>query len=351
MSDNQYQQFGGYESPAEKAYTEAPDIPEHLLDDSLPEPEEKEEIKTEAVHEEPENEIAEEAGEEEQHKKPKKYDSIRQRLSEVQREKFQYIKALTELQRENEQLRSSADLSSKAAMLHYEEGVAERLEKSRQLKLQALEAGDLQAQVDADIQMQAATADAINLNNWKAQQALQEKQAQAPGYNEEAYYNAMREQEVMKWASDNASWFHPQSNNYDEWMANQVHAYCNEFDNNLFRNGQEHLMYTPEYFNVVNQHVNALQHSRRGNTSGRRELSMRPSGSAVSPVRGSHSAQSEYTGQPKHYKLTSEEKEVVRMLKSAGLNASEKGYLSKREKEIKERPDKRGNYGPGGIYR
>lgn len=348
MSDNQYQQFGGYESPAEKAYTEAPEIPAHLIDDSLPIPEpKKEEVRAENFPEEPENEIAEEDG----HKKPKKYDSIRQRLSEAQREKFQYQHALTELQRENEQLRASADLSSQAAMLHYEEGVAERLEKARQFKLQALESGDLQAQVDADIQMQAATTDAINLNNWKAQQALLEQQTQNPGYDEEAYYNTMREQQAVNWISQNGEWLHPQSPNYDAWMADQLDAYCEKFDNNLFRNGLDHAMYTPEYFQVLDNHVNALKHNRRGNGYGRRELSMRSSGSAVSPVRGAHSAQSEYTGQPNYRKLSADEKEIVRILKNAGLNASEKGYLSKREKETRETPYRRGYYGPGGSSR
>lgn len=325
-NDESPQQFGGGETPAEASYTEAPDIPEQYLNDgeSVADSQETSEINEESD------------GDYSTRKQSRKYESIKDRLSQVQREKFQYLNALTELQKENEQLKTRTELSEQSAMYQYEEGVAERLEHARELKLQALEAGDIQAQVDADLQLNLATADAVGLNNWKAQQSLLEQQNQVSSQHDEEAYNAVRLNEAANWASQN-SWFHPKSEDYDEWTANQVHAYCNEFDNNLYRNGLDALMYTPEYFQVINGHIDALKNNNRSN---RRELSMRPYRGAVSAVRNNYGGQSEYGAQPSYQKLSPSEREVARMLK-----IDERTYLKHRMKEQKESPHRRGRYG------
>lgn len=323
------QQFGGPETqpPSEgDSYTEAPDIPEQYLNDAPP---------VEAIQEE---EIPEENEEREARQKSRKYESIKDRLSQAQREKFQTLNALNQLKEENQQLRAAVDLSSQSAVYQYEENVADRLEKARQFKRNALESGDIDAQVDADLQFNLATKAYDDLNNWKVQQNMLQQQAMASAQSQESVYNAVRENEVVKWASENASWFHPKSEDYDEWTANQVHAYCNEFDNNLYRNGYDQFIYSPEYFQVLNEHVNALRHSK-ANVNGRGELNMRPHRSAVSPVR-SYSGQSEYSGQPSHHKLSAAEKEMARLLK-----VDEKTYLKHRISEQRNSPGKRGRYG------
>ena len=252
--------------------------------------------------------------------KPKKKANIGERLSQVQREKYQALDELRTMREENERLRSLNDASTQTALNHYDQAVQQRFQAAKDQKIKALESGDILAQTDADIALSMATAEYQNLNNMKAQQEVyqqphhqQQQQSKPPTY----------EHEVYDWATQN-DWFVPASENYDERMANEVHAYCNAFDNNLRRAGQSHMINSRDYLDLVDQHIAAIRNN--GNPSSRgRDLQMKSGRGTVAPVRGSQGSHAS-SGRTQAPKLSIDESDMDRR-----LGVTEEAYLKQRQ--------------------
>lgn len=296
-------------------------------DEELPEPE----VEEAAPEEEPEEEVEAEA-----EPVPKKKPNIGQRLSEVQRERYQALDEVRALREENERLRSLSDASTRTALNHYDQAVLQRLQAAKEQKIKALESGDIHAQTDADVALNMATAEYHDLNNLKAQQQINQEnyydQQQQP---QQQYDDSYKEPIIRQWAAEN-SWFVPSSEDYDEALANEVHAYCNAFDNNLYRAGMAHGIMTPEYFQAVDEHINLVR-GKVGRNKG--ELQMKSSRGTVAPVRAGYNSSSQGTRhqQQARESLTAEERDFSRRL---GLD--EKTYLQHKIADKQKNAHKRG---------
>lgn len=268
--------------------------------------------------------------------KPKKKSNIGQRLSEVQREKFQALDQLRRLQEENERLRGVADNSTRTALNHYDDAVNQRLHAAKENKRKALESGDIDAQTNADVELGLATADYQEANRLKAQQQMYEQQQQYNyNYPQQSQQPSHPTPDVVYHAQEFVNenpWFSPQSEEYDSEMAGTMHALVNEFDNNLRRNGYGNHIMTPEYFAVVSERARELVGYKK-QLGG--DLNMRQTRSAVSPVRqGGFSSQGQ--NYPRQAGLSPAEKEIARNLK-----LDEKTYLQYRLKDERDNPHKR----------
>lgn len=209
--------------------------------------------------------------------------SLREKFAQVQREKYQAIDAANRYLEEIERLKQQNELYSQASMVNHEQLVTERLNKAKQSVIQALEAGDYQAQADAQLEVGMATAELDRLNIWKAQKALEERQAQqAEIYSpqQQAIQESIRNNNVARWASENP-WFDSRNEEYDPWLANQVAAYCNEYDNNLRINGYGAYIYSQEYLDKITEFAHYMQNRRRTNG----ELNMKQPRNSVAPAR------------------------------------------------------------------
>lgn len=259
----------------------------------------------------------------------KKKVNIGERLSQVQREKYQALDELKAIKEENERLRALADTSTQTALNHYDQAVQQRFHAAKEQKIKALEAGDIVAQTEADIALSMATAEYQNLNNMKAQQEVyqqnqyQQQPAAAPTY----------EREVHDWATRN-DWFHPASESYDEEMANEVHAYCNAFDANLYRHGKGHMINSRDYLDLVDEHVRIVKANKNQSSRGR-DLQMKSGRGTVAP-RGGHSGHSNGNAASRQPQLTSDEKDMARR-----LGISDDAYLTSRKRDESENGHRR----------
>lgn len=305
-----YQEFGG--APIKE------DSKEEIEDPSIVSVAPEEEF----VEEEEETKDLPEEGDEEDSKdaKKKSKQSVKEVISSLQREKYQTLDAIAKLQQENERLRQEALNYSQAAAYHYDARAQEKLARAKEEYRQALEANDYDAQTAAMQRVGEATAEIDRLNMAKAQEALQAQSYQEQIPREQEFYEVAKQNNVARWASENP-WFIEKSEEYDPELSSAVHAFCNEYDANLYRNGFGHYIYSPEYLQEVNKFVSQARSERR-RVNG--DLNMRKSRSPISGVRGNQSINS-----GARIVLNPDEREFVENMKSIGVD--EKSYIKYRE--------------------
>lgn len=303
--------------------------PEELEHGEFAGPEDIQEESVDEVNiEEPIDEVDESSEEQEEHSKPKKKHNIGERLSEIQKEKYRALAEVDKLRSENERLRMMTDASTKTAMQHYDQAVTQRLQAARDLKAKALETGDIQAQVDADMALNMATNEYQNMLNLKAQsetftQPHYQQQQQEPtqtGFDETS---------VIQFVEENP-WFNPKSEEYDEELAGAVNHYCNAYDNILYRNGYGAYIGTPEYMRVVAQKSSEIRNHFNNQRHGG-QIPMRPSRGTVSATR----SRPGYSHTPQKTTLSAETRDMIRR-----LGVDEKTYIQHMMNDKKANPHK-----------
>lgn len=253
--------------------------------------------------------------------KPKKRDSSKTRINQIQREKYRALHELDQMRSENEQLKQMVDVSSKASLKQYEEGVIRRVERARQMKSSAIESGDVQAQVDADMEMSLAANEMHSFSNWKAQQQVQEQYAPqrqpAPAYVENAPI-------LNEWVQQN-QWFHPESESYDEEMADHVHNYSLALNQELSRMGGQNTIMSPQYFAEIQKEAERFYNNRESENSNGRNLNMRTVKGGASPSRGGYS---NAPRQQQQLRISRDEKDMARR-----MGVTDKAYIQFRERD------------------
>lgn len=256
------------------------------------------------------------------------------RINQIQREKYQALDEANRLREENEELRRMVDLSTQAAQQYYDNDVYNRLERAKQLKAQAKEAGDVESEINADLEMALAANEISNVNNYKAQQAYQSQQ-RYPQQQIEPPHLANAKQ-LNEWVNKN-SWFHPESEDYDENLAREIQVHADLLDVNLHRAGHQDKIMSREYFNEIDKAVKALrERDSSAYYPSRSNLNMKPSRDSVAPVRNGMSERAERSGQ---YKLNADQKDLIRR-----LGISEKQYIKSEIDSRKKNPNKWAGY-------
>lgn len=274
----------------------------------------------------------------EQEAKPKKKSNIGQRLSEVQREKFQALDENRRLREEVERLKGVADTSTRTALNHYDDAVNQRLNAAKEKKRKALESGDIDAQTNADVELGMATAEYQEANRLKAQQQMYEQQQQPyqqNPYQQQEQIPPYHDPNAMYFAQEFVNenpWYDSRNEDYDQEMAYAMNHIVNGFDQNLRAAGLgNHIQRSPEYFATLRERAQELANYKR-QLGG--DLNMRQTRSPVAPVRqGGFSSQNQSS---KKMGLSAEEKEIAR-----GMGLKDEQYLQYLEKEIRETPWKR----------
>lgn len=199
-------------------------------------------------------------------------------------ENSQLNSALAQLREENSRLSQLAHSSTQTAVQQFEQAALQRFEAAKSNYARALENGDIQEQTAATAALSIASAEYNNATSLKAREALVNQppvaQQPQPNYAHQQEYvqqqaiqqhRALQQNNMQIWTSQN-DWMVQNSKNFDADLAREVDGYATQFEQNLRQNGLEHAIATPEYFEVINSHVQALK-SGRG-TSNPRGLNM-----------------------------------------------------------------------------
>lgn len=305
--------------------------PEHEEELSLQEHQEPEEEAQDGIDEQSE----EDNQEIEAHKRRKQRDPAKARINQIQRERYAALEANNRLRDENERLKRLATMTTESASKQFEDNVLQRFERAKQLKMQAYENGDIQAQTNADVELADAMADYKSHNNWKAQEALK---AQEAAYQPQVNPTGpiVNEREARGWVERNP-WVNPNTPDYDPELFQLADNAASQLDLYCYKNGQGHLIQSPQYFqeldNYINQARQALESQQRPQSQGRSQIPMRQSNrNSVMPVRGSTNAQS--TSRQKA-PLSAEQKAMA-----SSLGISEDLYRQEMLRDMKEKPDR-----------
>ncbi len=265
--------------------------------------------------------------------KPKKQrDKAKTRINQIQREKYQALHEADRLRQEVEQLRQMVDTSSQVAIRQYDDNVNKRLEDARLAKINAYEANDPTAMVDADARFNAAFNEMQALNNWKVQQDFERNQRAAYEQQSQQSYNpaVANQQYVQEWVQEN-EWFDPDSDNYDEDLATNMDAYSKALSNELTRLGLQEAVMSPHYFAEINKAAETYRQQRDNPIGQRRSLNMKPVRGGANPVRrGSSSANPNY-GAPQKIEISADERDMARR-----MGVSDKDYLKKKIEDIQQ---------------
>lgn len=282
---------------------------EHDEELETEEPEEEEE----APEEEPESDESDDGGEpeegdedEEEEPAPRKSRGGRQdghaRIQTLTRERYQAQAELERLRQENEHLKQYAATSSqranqidKVAVLQYEKNAQLRLEQAKIKKHQALENGDVQSQIDADVEMTTALNQLQEANSWKYRQETEEQArlAQEEQHRQQYQHQAsqlesnealQRERNVAsyEWLYQN-EWMKKSSPSFDPELASIAHDYAAVMENQLKEAGREDLIMTPWYYGKLTEHLNKFRTSEPNGM--KKQLNMRSARTGVSPAR------------------------------------------------------------------
>jgi hypothetical protein len=315
----------GFSEPSEPINDKKPGTKEEfeIIETPDDEPKEEEEIVSEEHREEPQQ----------NDKSAKLRDKAKTRINQIQREKYQALNELEKIRMENEQLKGMVSASSNSAIKQYEDRVIAAVERARQQKIDAIESGDPQAQADADIQLSMATNEMHTINNWKADQELQQQRqlyAQKPEPEQPPYADNLPF--LGEWIQRNP-WFNPESDEYDEELAENIQQYTVNLNNYLSKNGVAYTIMSPKYFQEVDKQVKGYVDWRNSQNPKGRDLQMKHARGGAVPSRGGYASQQG----PRQVTITASEKEMARR-----MGVSEQEYIRYREKDKSENAHRRG---------
>lgn len=241
-------------------------------------------------------------------KKPK--DPNKTKMNQILRERYQIENEKNVIAQENERLRLEMErlkqintFSTQAAVTNYETSTLDRLDRAKDLKVRALESGDVKEQIEADIALNTALSEMERLKGWKENQKLNEQQQKLDAesfsnnpyhqqqYEQQQYENHVNNQDLaaQEWYQQNEEWFDPKGESYDADAAEFAARLSDNMDTVLYRNGRQDAIYSPEYLQYLNEQVDKFKEGhyndrRRPSNSNRSQSMSTPPRSIVSPV-------------------------------------------------------------------
>ncbi len=262
-----------------------PEDDEDIVED-VPEPEEPED-EGEEVLDEPEEE------EEKPVKQKKTSYSVHDQIARINKEKYEALDRNRQLEQEVERLRQVSDSSAQVALKNYDDNVMHRFSAAKENYARAEESGDVQEKLNAQVELNFATGEYQNLLQMKAQykpeaQYTPPAQQYAPAQQMDPISQgyAMHARETQTWEMNN-SWMNKNSKDYDDFLANEVHFYAKQFEDNLVKAGRPDGIGSAEFFEHIDRHVNSIREQR---SNSKRGLNMKTTRSPVSTNRSGRSS-------------------------------------------------------------
>jgi hypothetical protein len=284
----------------------------------------------ESQEEEPEV-LAEEENQEAEAEAPVEQEKKKSKIWKEKKRKYQAIAEKEALYQENLQLKQMLSESLNSGTYHYGKSAYADLDKAKENKRRAIEEGDLDSLLEADISLTKAIHTINDLEKWayteesrKPAPVKQNNDHEQSGYTNSRFNE--REQEIAKdWLEDH-QYLDPQSEQYNVNMANKVAKFINDLDVNLNHNGNEAALFTDEYFDHIDDYISKIKKETPKNTKSLDAVA--PVGAVRNSYTSSMSGKS--SSSPTQMILTSDEK---RMCSNAGI--SEKDWLRYKLEDLK----------------
>lgn len=284
---------------------------EEQVEEQVEEQNEVEEEDQEAVLDEPEP--------------PAEQEKKKTKLWKQKKQTYRLIEEKQVLQKEILHLKQMLDESLTSGTYHYGKSAYSDLERAKDSKKKAIENGDLDSLLEADIALTKAIHTINDLEKWAYSEG-QRKSApvQQNNYQEPEYSFNERDQEVAKdWLEDH-EYLNPKSEKYDVNLASKVINFTNALDVNLQNQGRGSAIFSEQYFDTVDNYIATTRKESSKNSK---------SSSSVAPVgavRNSYTSSVGNKGNTTQIVLTPDEKRIC-----SNMGVSEKEWLKYKLEDLK----------------
>ena len=213
---------------------------------------------------------------------------------------------------------------------HYGKTTHSELEKAKEFKKRAIEEGDVDALIEADMALSRAVNNVNELEKWQSSSAQNSSQVN----NEPApeAYDEIEQAIATDWL-DNHTYLQPDSGEYNPELASEVSQFIKHLDGALVKNGQQDAYFSEEYFEEIDKYiveVNNRIHAGNKNKAQKNAKNLE-SAAHIGSVRNSYSSSpSSKTPSSRQLILSADEK---RMCANAGI--TEKDWLRYKLEDLK----------------
>ncbi len=237
----------------------------------------------------------------------------------LQKDKYRALAEKEEALQRAAALEEMLKESLSSGTYHYGKNVYAELDRATEDKRRAFEEGDFDAYHKADIALIKSVNAISELERWasenevpsKVQNRKQSSNFQDQNVNES---DSLYDEIARDWV-DSHPYLQPHSRNYNSKLAGDVANFVNELDNNLYRNRQEEVIFSEDYFDTIDNYIYSLNTPKRDNSKYIESVSN------VSGVRNSSSA-GRPIGKSSNEQVTLS-KDEKRMAENAGISAKE----------------------------
>lgn len=258
--------------------------------------------------EEKEESAPEETFLEEESETPKKKD--KKLWKEIKR-KYQVMAEKEALLKENAQLKQMLEESLSSGTYHYGKSAYGELERAKENKKRAIEEGNIDGLIEADLALTKAMNAISDLEKWAYNGNTKKPETQAPTNNNS--YGETESEIISDWLDDHP-YLQPTNSKYNSTLASQVANFVNRLDSTIEKNGQQDAYFSEDYFNAIDNYIESL---KKGQTKAAKTAE---AAAHVGGVRNSYSSSPTQTGSSKQIILTADEK---RMCANAGIKEEE----------------------------
>lgn len=252
--------------------------------------------------------------------KRKKPVSKESKYRKLQNDKYRALAEKEEAVKKIAELERLLSESLNSGTYHYSKSAYGDLERAKQNKKIAIETGDIEGLIEADI----ALTEAINAVNEVKKWAVQDKKTvesepvkyvdRNVNHNIESDYDQIKQEMAQDWL-DTHSYLQPNSRNYNPSLAKQVSTFVNNLDASLRRNNQMDLYFSEDYFDTIDEFIS----NNMKKSQAKVEKSV-ASTNHIGGVRHSHAPSINGSGHvTREVRLTPDEK---MMCKNAGISES-----------------------------
>ena len=293
----------------------------------------EEDFPEEEAGESTEGEVSLERGEEDKDLEDDASKKEPQKLDKIWKIKRSRYKALAEKRialEENARLKEMLAESLDSGTYHYGKTTYSELEKAKEHKKRAIEEGDIDALIEADMALTRAANNVNELEKWQSsssQNSSQVNNEPAPEAHDEI------EQAIATDWLDNHTYLQPDSREYNPELAVEVSQFINHLDESLAKNGQQDAYFSEEYFEEIDKYIEEVNNRIRAGNKNKAQKNSKNLESAahIGGVRNSYSSSpSSNSPSSKQLILTADEK---RMCANAGI--TEKDWLRYKLEDLK----------------
>jgi len=256
-----------------------------------------------------------------------------QKLDKIWKIKRSRYKALAEKRaalEENARLKEMLAESLDSGTYHYGKTTYSELEKAKEFKKRAIEEGDIDALIEADMALTRAANNVNELEKWQSSSA----QNSSPVNNEPApeAHDEIEQAIATDWL-DNHTYLQPDSREYNPELASEVSQFIKHLDGALVKNGQQDAYFSEEYFEEIDKYIGEVNNRIGAGSQNKAQKNSKnlESVAHIGSVRNSYSASpSNSNPSSRQMILTSDEK---RMCANAGI--TEKDWLRYKLEDLK----------------